>query len=605
MPKKTTATKPKADKAPAPSKTPPKAGRVKKYDGIEVNGVRLDDAALTLTYDQVKEVMGWETEDEYVTRRAADGVGPVLAKAEFDKLWQAMAILDGYQKKAVCHRNSNNRPFDLATSRGYTQDHLFGRFLLNGEAFIVDEFGEVISGQHRGVGFILAVQEWRKDTYWRKYWAKEPVFRTVIVRGVPGTQEVRATLDNVRPRQLSDTIYTSETFADLDAAGRRECSKMLDAAVDLLWKRTGAAFAARGNKQTHQASHDFLDRHPKLVQAVRHLFNQNKERAVSLAKLSPGQCGALMYLMAAAGSDGRKYREGDPPAEKLADLRYWDKAKDFWAMFAAKAAALVPLLNCLSHIVNGNYGTLELNDKKLAAVVNAWGEWVAGTKVTAESVKPACLDLGTAECKLDVDKLPVCGGTGPDGSPVGIDLGCRPERDDDTESEADVEQKKEDLARKLAGSPAAVGAVADALKKWRGLAAGRLLLWANGEGGWTAFDEDADSLAAVLGTKTKDRPDGLRMAKAPKGTDLETLASQLRVKGGKHVTVVAEDGKTATDLHPSPAPALKGKEPPEKAPAAKAPPAAANGKPASDKTAPAAAPAKGKLKLRGGIGSGS
>jgi hypothetical protein len=600
VPKKTTASKP-SGKAPDPKPSEPitipqqKPGKVrdKIYEAVEVNGIPVPAERVVLTYDQVKAIMGWETEEEYAARRVKEGFAKALIQFGDDYL-----LLDEYDKKVRCSHNSTNRPFDAGVAKSYRQDHLHRKFLFNGEAFIVDEFGDVISGQHRGAGFILAVQAWRKDPYWKKFWPEEPVYRTILVCGVPGTQEVRATLDNVRPRQLSDTIYTSDTFSDLDAKEKRECSRMMDYCVDLLWKRTGAGFSSHMGKQTNQASHDFLSRHPKVVEAVRHLFTQNKERGISLKKLSPGQCAAMMYLMAASGSDGKKYRESDPPSEKNADLRYWGKAKDFWSLLAGNGAALVPLINVLSKMLGGNYGTRELNDKKLASVVKAWNLWSAGQKLTLENVAPDCLDLGTEECRLDPDKMPVCGGETPDHTPVGLDLGCRPEQEDDGESAEEVEKRKEELARKAAGTPQATGAVAETLKRCRGLAPKRLLLFANSEGGFTAFDEDADVLAAVLGSKPTARPDGLRHAKAPKGDPMD-LASMLRVKGGKQVSVVAEDGKTITDLHPP----VRAKTPEAPAPA----PAAANGKappaPAANGEAPKGPNGKGKLKLRGGIGS--
>lgn len=591
-------------KAAKPASQPVGKTREVKYPQIEINNQVVPREKFRLTYSIVKAILGYVTEDEYVARRMQKGVTDKIAKGEFEKLWPKMSLTGPDGKKAVCEHNAHNRSFQLPLALDYQQDFIVRKFLLNGEAFIVDEYGDVISGQHRGVGYIWAVQQWRKEPRWRKYWPEEPIYETVLVCGVPGTQDIRASLDNVRTRQLSDTYETSDLFSDLEPIPKKECCRMLDAAIDLLWKRTGQRFREHENRQTHRASHEFLGRHPKLIEAVRHLFNQNKERAISLAKLSPGQCSALMYLMAASGSDGKRYRDSDPPSEEQVDLRYWDKAKDFWSLLASKATAMVPVLNALNAVVSGNYGTLEMADKKTAVIVQAWNQWSTGQKLSPESVAPKVIDLGLPECKLDIDKLPILGGSTPDGDPVGIDLGCRPEPEDDEETPEAVEERKEQLARKLAGTPAAASAVKDTLDRCRKERPNRTLLFKNGEGGWTAFDLDADALASVLGSKTKERPDGLRMAKAPSGTDLPTLASQLRVKAGRPVSTVEIDGKTVVDLEPPAKAAPAAPQPLQLKPIltaeAKGNGTPAKAPPAANKGPQGAGSGKGKLKLRPG-----
>src|SRR5439155_8065934 len=71
-----------------------------------------------------------------------------------------------------------------------------------------------------------------------------------------------------------------DLFATENRTNRMEHSRMLDRAVDLLGRRTGAgAYPIPHHK--HSKSLEFIDRHPRLLMCVNLLFHLNRERVIT------------------------------------------------------------------------------------------------------------------------------------------------------------------------------------------------------------------------------------------------------------------------------------------------------------------------------------
>lgn len=165
---------------------------------------------------------------------------------------------------------------------------------------------------------------------------------------------------------------------------------MLAAAVDVLWDRT----KAKGYR-THPEIVGFLERHPKLLDMIEHIFTENSAngadggRKISKLKLSPGMCAALGYLMACSGSEDEnyieRYKNGKPPSEKFLDFSMMDKAKEFWTRMAG-GRSFIPVRHKL-HTLPGttpvnypdtdNLGMGGKTEEKLAVVAKAWDVWAA------------------------------------------------------------------------------------------------------------------------------------------------------------------------------------------------------------------------------------
>lgn len=191
------------------------------------------------------------------------------------------------------------------------------------------------------------------------------------------------TVDNCKQRTPTDVFYTSELFRHAPPAARKEYSRMMAVAVDMLWKRTDA----RGYKTLPEVL-NFQERHKKLLKAVEHLFQQNSDksgRKITNKIMSAGQAAAICYLMGCSGpeTDGDIYRNMFPPTERDLDWSLWDKAKQFWSLVAShdSFAIVREAINRLTLTsVDGEDATLGLggtSQEKLAILSKAWDVYLA------------------------------------------------------------------------------------------------------------------------------------------------------------------------------------------------------------------------------------
>jgi hypothetical protein len=91
---------------------------------------------------------------------------------------------------------------------------------------------------------------------------------------------------------------------------------------------------------------DFIGRHPKVIDCVKHVFEENKDGAVN-RYLPPGTAAGLMYLMAAGATDLDAYTglgtaddrgECGPDGKQVIDFSDWDKAVGFFTDMARSEA---------------------------------------------------------------------------------------------------------------------------------------------------------------------------------------------------------------------------------------------------------------------------
>ena len=431
-----TATKPilKPRKKPAPAKD---AAEV-LYPEVKVKLCSGEDA---ITREQMQTILGWETEEQYRVR-----LNDPKAKIPANSV-----ILDDLNGNPVaCWFNTKNRPFKLEHAKKLAQDILNRNWCLNGETIVISATGQIHSGQHRGIAFVLACQEWagKNRERYRHQWKTEPVLEAIVVTGISDDPKTVRTLDNVMPRSESDVFYTSPLFAALEPSDKRECSRMLAKAVDFLWLRTGAG-DLRGGKvyQTHSQSIDFIDpRHPSLLKCLKTIFSCNAERAISNLKLSPGQCSAVMYLMAAGRTDGDQYRNAEPaPSEKHVDFELHDKAEEFWdALASGDESLLLPIRAALGALVDPDSETGGRTVEKVTVLAKAWACWQDGIPLTYTAHGPvdAEREKGDIGLTYDVDDDGTWQLTDRHGFD-GIDLGPTEEKESDPEvSEEEVQRLK-------------------------------------------------------------------------------------------------------------------------------------------------------------------
>lgn len=348
------------------------------YTEIDVEKLIGDKA---LGYERAMFLVGWETEEEYKKRKGN--------KVEFgdDYLLKVGGI------KVRCNNNSRNRPFDEGHCKSLAQDILFGNWCLNLETIIISRTGLVLSGQHRLLALILAYYEWKTNPMRYKLWKEAPTIECLLAVGCSEDQKVIQTLDNVKPRTLSDVVYTSGMFNDLSSPDRKEASRYLDNAVDLLWRRTGQARYEGNRYQTHSSSMGFLGRHPKLNESVRFLFDANRDRSLSSLKMSVGHMAALHYLMGCSTSTKEDYKESikknknSLPDEKGLKWDNWDKVCEFFALIAAKSESVEPIRNLLGSLAGLESKEGNNTVEKICILVKAWNIYNLGGIIDEDRIR--------------------------------------------------------------------------------------------------------------------------------------------------------------------------------------------------------------------------
>ncbi len=379
-----------------------KATKHKQTEGREViypkPRVSLHTGDKALTAAQSKTLLGWEEEGD-------------------DQFETDYLLKDARGKKVRCHNNIKNRPFSTGNCNTFVQEILRGRWRFNMENRIIGETGLLLNGQHTLVALVLANQAWEKDPDRYDFWETAPTIETSIALGAPEDSHTVDTLDTCRPRSLSDVLFRGPFFADVTVAkDRKAICRIADYAVKLCWSRLGIK-AAYEIRQTHSESINFLERHPRLVEAVQFIHDENgTDRKVSRF-ISPGIAAGLLYLMGSAKTEPRKYHQADNPTEDLLDWELWDKACDFWALLAGMSEQLQPLTKALGKLIQDEDSS---QASKTATVVTAWALFLSGKKLTVLS-----LGLKYETDKNGIRTLVECPVVG------GIDLG-----DGEWESEA-------------------------------------------------------------------------------------------------------------------------------------------------------------------------
>jgi hypothetical protein len=324
-------------------------------DFLEKNGMASAALAVKrlcgspLTEKEVEEILGWETEEDFTKRKKAENPD---AKEKDCSYGEDYLIKDLLGNKIRCRNNVDNRPFTEAHALALAQSFLTREWAgtgkkpgetINGEPLIIGRTDKGISLQHRLIGFKLACQKYRGKhaARWKAIWEDKPLtFPTIIVRGVDESPDTVRTIDNTRPRSPTDVVYTSDIFKDLMPLKRKECARMLDVASDVLWKRTKyGAGNVSAEYQTNTSIMEFIKNHSKLEMCVKHIMQCNDDRSLSVQKLSPGYCAAMMYLMAVSSTDPDEYLENgrkhlSPRNEKDLDFANYDKARTFWTLLS-------------------------------------------------------------------------------------------------------------------------------------------------------------------------------------------------------------------------------------------------------------------------------
>lgn len=394
--------------APVPAPVTPTGPRKVKYPKLMTTLLVASntEGARFLTADQAKKFLGWEE---------------VAVKDD------SVLFTDMTGKFVRCRNVVNNRGFDRDVTLGYAQDILNRRWsdsrndpgeggeplTVNGETIVLNRYGDVESGQKRLVALVFAKQIWegKQKHHWRELWPEEPTIECVIFYGISKNPRTIRTLDNVQTRTGADVLSTSGFFRDRGPGDRRKLCRYLEHATRYLWSRTGREDDAFSARLTNSEIVDFVTRHARLVEAVRHLAKEDRTvkgsagaaSAVS-SYLSPAYAAALCYLFgcsASGGPDGLRdgrgrlvdYADAEPAAnEDVLDWSRWDKAKSFFSDLARRSREFAAVRGA-SRPVGGTRGNLIRAPilmkqgggsllERVSLLTKAWGHYAAGEGLT-------------------------------------------------------------------------------------------------------------------------------------------------------------------------------------------------------------------------------
>lgn len=343
-----------------------------------------------MTREQNRKLLGWQV--------PPDGAKEGIERVGTEKVWLT--------------KNRDNRPFNLAWIEMLKQEILTRKWRLNCDPIKVGESDNLIDGQHRCIAFELACQEYEKHPgKWKDYWQQEPTLDTLVVFGVLEDDETVNTIDFVRPRSLADVIYRSECFRDMKRKDRMKCARMTGDAVKFLWLRTGASHLAFSPRRTHSESMDFIERHPKILSAVKHIFEENGKDKIQKF-INCGYAAGLMYLFGASSTeresdDGRGYSQLDVPTETAINFEQWDKAEEFFVMLAQRDKSVHALIELLGREYEEDEESWVMAER-IGLAIKSWLQFADGKPITAKSIELAYETDGDGFEYLA--ESPTCGG---------------------------------------------------------------------------------------------------------------------------------------------------------------------------------------------------
>lgn len=430
---------PKVQSVPKPATTTPPAAAKKNrkpkpeaverkviYPNIEAK-VFIGDGAMTC--EMAKQYMGW------------DEIPENDKKSEHH-------LKDRNDKRIRLLHNPKNRKFKPNTALMYMQLILTGQWELNLEAMIFGKTGLVISAQHRLCALILACQEWAANSDDYPFWKTEPTMQCICNFGCEETDRVVNTIDTGEPRTYSDAVYRSEYFATLPMSERDVCSKITARAVNWIQNRTDARVNSISDKQPHAEAFEFLDAHPHILKAIKHVFIEDKSGKLS-QYVPAGFAAAMMFLMGTGQTDPKKYRSADRRTEKALNFDNWHAAETFIVELAGGEKKFAPVREAVGRLKTA-VGRIT-RDEGIGMMVKAWLCVCAGKPVDVNLRYEISVEDGIRR----LVEFPSVGG---------IDLGNKtdePEESTDDPTPEQIEERgaaiRNGKAKGKKGPPAKVG----------------------------------------------------------------------------------------------------------------------------------------------------
>jgi hypothetical protein len=432
----------------------------------------------SLTVNQAREYLGF---------REAKKDEPYLLKG-FNETGETIKI--------TCDYNVRNRPFYPSVYETLKQVILNKQWRFNGEPIIIGKTGLLEDGQHTLMALIQAEYErqfGKGKHHWQDIWKNKPItIEKLVVFGVSEEEDVVNSINTAHPRDLADVLYRSEFFLTLPPDARNMVSRICKKAVQNLWVRLGRANDLFASRLCHSEAVEFIRRHPKILTAVKHIFEEDAEG--SIGQIVPtGWAATLLYLMGASASDVDEYLNAEEPGDSAINFSRWEKAEEFWVMLGSKSDDTKVVRDYLAQLVSDENTASVMN--RVAVLIKAWEHFVQGHQITRNDIKLKFVENEKTGVPT-LDHHPSIGG---------IDLGTRkdqkaaqddePEMSPDQLEAAKAEQKRIRQEKAKASDEdrkAKAAKLAETLKKKREEAAAAV----QGNGETNGQDMDSEAAAA-------------------------------------------------------------------------------------------------------------
>ena len=367
--------------------------------------------ALPAKYPEVKPVL-YLGKDSWGVNEWKEALG-WQEETEDNPFGQDYLLLDSRGKKIRCTKNCHNRPLTSRNFKGIAHQILDSLWAdsrngqpdpvtgdeptINGESVVIGRHGNLISGQHRGIGCVWAHQLWEdapKDHPWRNRWSKGPTMELLVVYGVDESQRTTRTIDTGKPRSFGDVLFADGRFSGqskLSAGDRKALVRITDYAVRNLCARVRQDADAHSPYRNHAESMDFFLQHSKLEEAVFHLYTE--QNGDSVKRYAPlGQAAALLYLMGASGPNTNREDYLVAPSEQRIDWSLWDRACEFWALLSSGGVLTQPVRDAIARLGSHDGLAQATTTEKEVVLIKAWNLFKLGqraaAKVTADDVMP-------------------------------------------------------------------------------------------------------------------------------------------------------------------------------------------------------------------------
>ncbi len=315
----------------------------------------ISDGDHKITVDVAKDILGW--------RIVVD-----------DDEIHILKDLEG--NRIALDNNVMNRPYRPTLCKRWMSEILRKKWRLNGETIIIDRTGQLQSGQHTLVALVMAEQLRKLEPDTWKSWKGSCFIEKLIVQGISDANDVVDTIDLGQRRSLGDVIARNQTFITYGTRVQKRLSNDLAIATRLVWERQGGKERAFAKDFPHSEALDFIADHPKLLESVKLIHEEDGERQVS-KKIARGFAAGLHYLMCVATTDMDEYVDKGPAS---LNFELEDKAGDFWTLFASgdQLKKTDPINVLVSNMMMINTAGFVGRQKILGTVIKAFNLWVDG-----------------------------------------------------------------------------------------------------------------------------------------------------------------------------------------------------------------------------------